>query len=170
MHNFDDFYREYGESLTERLVYFEMNPLASPFVFVADAASPVEVNEATRSKLRADQTILVWEQFEEQTRDGGRDNVHLQVSGSLAVLRQAGAGASRQNTVARSCRPIALKCLALMLQDSLIGELAINNIRMSFDRNDGGPTISVNGWVGYGYTFSWLVPLNLELTEDDLTG
>lgn len=168
MHDLDCFYEKYGLSLTERLTIFEENPLSPPFVFVTEAGNPVEVTEAAKSRLKFDQTVLVWEQYEEVTGDGGRDNVHLNISGSLAVLRQAGSSAANQLRISRECRPLALKCLALMLQDGREGILAENGIRFDFDKNDGGPTISVNGWCGYGYTFSWVVPVDLELTDDDL--
>ncbi|WP_128544088.1 hypothetical protein [Larkinella soli] len=168
MSSLEEFYEAYGQSLATRLASIGHTEPKPRFIFVDEMGQPDELIRATTSKLKEKTNVLVWEAFTERLGDGRRDNYHTRVMGSLAVLRKEGTDTGSQKTAIRMGRQTALKVMALMLQDTLDGELAQEGIQLQFDGQDGEKIRLASGWCGWGYTFDWLVGLDLTLTESDL--
>jgi hypothetical protein len=111
---------------------------------------------------------MIWENFQEDIDNGGRDNYHSAVVGSMMIM-QKGVNKAGKHQARRECRAALLKAFALMLQDSLQGVLADNYIQL--DVRD-LPCESMVGMLkdyhGYGMQFRWTVPIDLDLVAGDV--
>ncbi|WP_234733228.1 hypothetical protein [Tellurirhabdus bombi] len=169
MKDFNTFYHQYGESLATRLTAIAHRDNAPAFVLVDDVSNPRQVQEASRSELKVDKNILIWEDFLDQVTNAGRDNYHAEISGSFAVIRKAQNNREAKLEAKQICRTVAMKVLALMLKDALCGPLNENTIQLDLQSVPGEPiTMLGDGWVGRGYSFTWQVPISLLLSPDDL--
>ncbi|MFD1143041.1 hypothetical protein ACFQ4C_18080 [Larkinella insperata] len=167
MINLEEFYEAYGKSLATRLAAIGYTEANGRFVFVDDVENPAELVSKAVSKFPQGVNVLIWETFVEQLGDGGRDNYNTRIQGTLAVVRKDGTDNVSRKLSIRTARATALKVIALMRQDGLDGELESQGIVPQFN-HDGEKFIISGGWAGYGFTFDWLVPLNMQLSDDDL--
>ncbi|UHG93433.1 hypothetical protein [Spirosoma oryzicola] len=167
MTDLSEFYKAYGEGLASRLADIAYSESNKTFCFVEDVGSPTEVISFNFGP----NPVLVWEDFEEDIETAGRDNYYSQIVGSMAVMSKAGGSASKagKREVYRQNRAILLKAIALMIQDSESGELADQDISMEIRKFPCQKIGPVGGdKYGYGIQFTWLVPVNLTLTESDV--
>jgi hypothetical protein len=166
------FYKNYGESLATRLRAIAHSVNRRGFIYIEDLASAEEIVSAQSNGLKPDQFVLVWERFTERLSDGGRDNYNSRPEGSLAVIYKPSKQGREANTAAiDECRNVALKAIALMRRDEQTQDSALDQmgIRFDLDGQSGEPIPMLKGgWVGYGFAFEWLAPLDMELTDDDL--
>ncbi|KAB7728131.1 hypothetical protein F5984_20510 [Rudanella paleaurantiibacter] len=155
----DEFYELYGQDLARRVLNHSTN--TPRFVFL-DADDYKSVIEATKNTLDASGPVLIWEQYADTIEDGRRDNYNTRTEGSLAVILPAENSVSARRSATRQARSLCLQLLAHMRQDGLDGPLSNNAIRVVLDGQNGESTgMLIPGWVGYGYSFSWLVPLDM---------
>lgn len=163
------FYERYGESLARRLADIAFSEANASYLFVENMGDPAEVlAHISSGKTQEGKALLVWENFEEDLDTGGRDNYHTVIQGSVAVIRKAGDRAAIREAK-QIGRAVVLKVLALMLQDEVEGSLYEQTIRVEIRQRPLqaiGP-ISTN-WYGYALQFSWIVPIDLSLSDTDL--
>jgi hypothetical protein len=166
------FYKSYGESLATRLKAIGHTKANQAFIYIEDIASAEEIVSAQSNGLKPDRHVLVWERFTEQLSDGGRDNYNSRPQGSLAVIKKpAKDGRGLSSATIDECRNVALKVIALMRRDEQTYGSLLDQAGIRFDLNgQAGEPIPLlkGGWVGYGFVFEWLAPLNLDLSDDDL--
>jgi len=162
MTELSDFYKRYGESLASRLEAIAHDPDAHPaFCFVEAAGDPSEVISFVGKS--SNSPFLVWEDFEEDLETAGLDNYHSMIQGSLAILLK-GLDKDAKREAYQIGRAIALKALAMMIDDSLEGELEAESIKIDvreFPCEKIGPVAT--SWYGYGISFKWRVPLELSV-------
>lgn len=162
MENLDQFYKQYGQSLADRLPGLLPLEAAISFVFVEDIADPKEVMAAVKT-IPDGGYLLAWDNFDEAIDTGGRDNYHLPLTGSFSFSQKAADQPARSAAHAR-CRQLVLKAFALMLQDGAEGELEKEAIQVEVRQlplEKIGPVAT--SWYGYGLQFGWSVPLDLDL-------
>jgi|GEM_PF-7134390 len=166
------FYKNYGESLATRLAAIAHSGETKAFVYIEDLASAEEIVAAQSSGLKPEHNVLVWERFTEHTQDAGRDNYNSRIQGSLAIIRKPAKDSRDARSAAiDDCRNVALKVFALMRRDEQTFDSMLNQagIRFDLDGQSGEPIPMLKGgWVGYGFVFEWLAPLDLELSDEDL--
>lgn len=172
MNDLNEFFRSYGESLASRLKAISHQPDQSRYIYIEDINSGEELVDARTKGLKPEMNVLVWERPTEQLSTGRRDNYNTRLQGSLTIIRKPPKESLelRQQTV-DTCRTVALKVLALMLRDEQQqeGALSEEGIRFELDGQSGESIPKLNGgWYGYAFSFDFLVPLDLNLTEDDL--
>lgn len=159
------FYDSYGETLAERMPDICHTEAEPRFILMTENS----MDELTKfvTKLRSGVFIMAWEQFGEELSDGRRDNYHTKLTGTLAILTKPHINDTHTRRAAqRACRVVALRAIAQMRVDALEKDAPLwsENIRFDMD-GQGGDYIGLtaNGYVGYGYGFSWLVPLDLSV-------
>lgn len=164
-----DFFKTYGESVATRLTGIGHSPATPAFVFIEDRGDPKEVLTFTGKKAAQHaQNILVWEDYDEDVDNGSRDNYHSVWKGSVVVLAKALDAEARREVFQRT-RALVLKALTLMLDDEAGGMLAEQGIEVAvrgLPLEKIGPIAT--SYYGYGLEFTWTVPLELMLTDDDL--
>lgn len=172
MNDLFQFYRAYGQSLAERLKVIGHTAEKKRFVFVEDLDNADELIRKAVTDFKYSANVLVWERFSEQLSNGRRDNYNTRPQGSLAVLRKPETNSVDGRAAAiDECRQAAMKVVALMLLDEQTAGSALDlaGIRFELDGQSGEPIPPLgSGWVGYGFSFDWLAPVDLSLTDDDL--
>lgn len=167
MDDLDEFYRNYGETLASRLPEIAHSSAKKAFVFVTNVDDPAEA-QTFSTKAPIGQPFLAWDNFDEDLNTSGRDNYHLAIKGSFSLWQKA-TDKVTQAQVYANCRKIVLKALSVMIADSEEGVLEAEGIVMEINQIPMEKTGPLNAtWYGYGAQFSWLVPIDLTLGEDDL--
>lgn len=158
--NLDDFYPAYGETLATRLLNHTNE--ARHFVYL-DTDDMRPLTEGVKDPDRVTPgPLLVWEQFGDRLQTSGRDNYHLRMSGSLAVLIPCENTTLAKRLATRQARAHCLRALAQMRLDALEGSLETAGVRVELDGEEGESTgMLIPGWAGYGWGFTWMVPLEL---------
>ncbi len=152
-------YFAYGEALATTTPAIGHTSQRKRFVKITEAGKADEFIRAAASELPTDGTVLVWEMFTEQPENAARDSYTTVIFGSFFVARK-GANPADKLVIYDQTREIAIGLLKKMVEDGMRELLPDPRIKLLFQGTEGesvGPIAT--SWYGYGFTFSWRVPL-----------